>query len=284
MAQQARRKDKTAEETQGPQASPASGPAAVLSSPGGWQKPQGLTRRGWAVLGAVVAVLNLPLLHYAVRGQAEAGVTLPYADSFSDPGTVERNYFNTGGHWRVLKGQLLSPGVRNNPLWLEAALPENVRVEFDVRSESPEGDIKVELFGDGTDHASGYVFIHGGWNNTLSIIARMDEHGRSLANLEADARRLAQERGLAQTDVVSTGVFKPGTRMRVEAHPFPVQIGRTYRWAIERRDGHLSWSIDGRPFMDFKDPFPLKGKGHDRFGFSSWDADLYFDNLQVTPL
>ena len=36
--------------------------------------------------------------------------------------------------------------------------------------------------------------------------------------------------------------------------------------------------------MEFEDPFPLKGKGHDRFGFSSWMAQLYFDNLVITPL
>jgi hypothetical protein len=46
----------------------------------------------------------------------------------------------------------------------------------------------------------------------------------------------------------------------------------------------LTWSIDGREFMRFDDPMPLKGKGHDRFGFSSWEAQLYFDNLTVTAL
>ena len=72
--------------------------------------------------------------------------------------------------WRTVDGQLVCPGVKQNPLWLKAKLPQNVAVEFDARSQSPEGDIKVEIFGDGTDHASGYVLIHGGWNNTLSIL------------------------------------------------------------------------------------------------------------------
>ena len=80
----------------------------------------------------------------------------------------------------------MSPGVKNNPLWLKAKLPENVAVDFDVRSMSPEGDIKCEIFGDGSDHASGYVLIHGGWNNSISIIARLDEHGASLAALQAE--------------------------------------------------------------------------------------------------
>jgi hypothetical protein len=63
-----------------------------------------------------------------------------------------------------------------------------------------------------------------------------------------------------------------------------VQIGRTYRWRLERRGSLLRWFIDGQSFMEFDDPFPLAGEGHERFGFSSWDAQLYFDNLKIEPL
>jgi len=184
----------------------------------------------------------------------------------------------------VVSGELLSPGVKNNPLWLKAKLPDNVAIDFDVRSTSQEGDIKVEVFGDGSDHASGYVLIHGGWNNTLSIIARLDEHGASLAALQAEAGRLQREKNLPDADLVKTGVFRENTRMRVEANPYPVQIGQRYHWRIERRGGLITWLIDGREFMRFDDPRPLVGKGHDRIGFSSWEAQLFFDNLQVTPL
>ena len=53
----------------------------------------------------------------------------------------------------------------------------------------------------------------------------------------------------------------------------PLQGGdRPYHWRLERRGKVLSWFIDGQPFMRFEDPMPLTGKGHDRFGFSSWEA------------
>ena len=250
-----------------------------------WRKPAGLSPRGWAVLGGVVLLAQFPLLHYALlRGRAPVTTTVPYQQDFPDSSVVQRDFFSTGGHWRVVDGQLLSPGVKNNPLWLQAALPQNVAVEFDVRSESPEGDIKVELFGDGTDHASGYVFIHGGWNNTLSIIARLDEHGASLEALQRQARQAAERKKSQNTGLVETGVFREDTHMRVEARPYPVQVGRTYHWRIERRGSLLHWSIDGKPFMEFDDPLPLAGTGHDRFGFSSWEAQLYFDNLKIEPL
>ena len=274
MGQPKRKEREPAEAMERPE--PGEGTQAAATS---WTAPAWPARRTVGVLVGLIVLLNIPLIHYYVfRGQVPATVSLPFADDFSNPATVAQNYESIGGYWRTVNGELLSPGVKNNPLWLKASLPHDVAVEFDVRSMSPEGDIKVELFGDGTDHASGYVLIHGGWNNSLSIIARLDEHAPSLGSLEAEARR----RG--GTDLVSTGVYIPSSRVRVEANPYPVQIGRTYHWRIERRGNRLSWFIDGSPFMEFDDPYPLAGKWHDRFGFSSWEAQLYFDNLKVQPL
>ncbi|XXF76712.1 hypothetical protein P2318_27190 [Myxococcaceae bacterium GXIMD 01537] len=280
---QARRKDKNLEgglEAPAPDASADVPPAFPR-----WEKPRGMSRRGWAVLGGLLVLFQFPLLHYfLLRGEAPVTAQVPYHQDYADPGVVASEYYSTGGHWRAVQGELVSPGVKNNPLWLQARLPENVAVEFDVRSESPQGDIKAEIFGDGTDHASGYVLIHGGWNNSLSIIARMDEHGPSMERLRQQATRVKESRGGSSDDLVATGVFREDTRMRVEANPFPVQQGRTYHWRIERRGSLLRWLIDGKPFMEFNDPFPLKGKGHDRFAFSSWESQLYFDNLRIEPL
>lgn len=251
-----------------------------------WRKPTRLPRASLGVILGAVVVFNLPLIHYFVfRSEPAATLQVPYGpQTFDNPDVVTNDFWSTGGQWRTVGGELLSPGVKNNPLWLKAKLPENVAVEFDVRSMSQEGDIKVEIFGDGSDHASGYVLIHGGWNNSLSIIARLDEHGASMAALQAQAAQLQREKGLPSADLKDTGVFRENTRMRVEANPYPVQIGKTYRWRIERRGSLITWFIDGREFMRFDDPMPLKGKGHDRFGFSSWEAQLYFDNLTVQPL
>jgi hypothetical protein len=249
-----------------------------------FERPSGFSRNLWISLVGIAALVHLPLIHYFLfRGRPDATVGLPYQDDFADSRTVQEHYWSTGGHWRVVDGQLLCPGVKQNPLWLKAKLPQNVAVEFDARSQSPEGDIKVELFGDGTDHASGYVFIHGGWNNSLSIIARRDEHGVPFQQLQMEAARVAREKGTAP-GLKESGMFNENTRTRVEAKPYPVQIGRTYRWRIERRGSKISWSIDGQSFMAFDDPIPLTGERHNRFAFSCWEAQLYFDNLRIEPL
>ena len=213
----------------------------------------GLTARQIAGLAAAVLVAQLPFAVYFLRGEAATTVEIGGQQGFSDDFEREAlgpNYFATGGHWRIEKGVLHSPGSKNNPLWLKARLPDDVAVEFDVRSESAEGDIKCEIFGNGRDHASGYVVLFGGWSNSTSALARLDEHGRD----------------------------------RKENRTLKVTRGKTYHFRVQRKGTLLQWFADGNLMMEWDDPAPLKGSGHDRFGFSSWEADLYFDNLKVTAL
>jgi hypothetical protein len=235
----------------------------------GWVKPQKLPRWGWGAIGLVILASNIPLIHYAFfRGEPEAKLTLPYRDGFDDSSTVQEHYFTTGGFWRVQGGELLSPGVKNNPLWLKARLPQNVAVQFKVRSASPEGDIRAIIFGDGVNYQlSGYHLIQGGWNNSISVLARLDENAPALD-------RLSNRRQTLTAD----------SRVRVESSAGRVQTGKQYLWLIERRGNVLRWSIDGQPFLELDDPFPLKGTGHDRFGFVSGESDLYFDDLIVEAL
>lgn len=218
-------------------------PYALPPEPG----PHPLKRRAvWLPLAVLLAVLLLPFVHYALRGEAEATVTVPYSDDF-ERAELGEQWFSTGGHWRIENGWLYSPGVKNNPLWLKAKLPRDVVVEFDVRAEDTDGDAKFEIFGNGRDHASGYVGIFGGWKNTVSVLARLDEHGKD----------------------------------RKETRSLKVEKGRTYRFKVERTGDTLAWSIDGQPFLSWKDDRPLEGSGHDRFGFSTWMSDVYFDNLSI---
>jgi hypothetical protein len=213
-----------------------------------------LSWRGRGALIACVFATSAAFLHLAVRGEAAVSVRGSRFEERFERAALGPDYFTTGMHWRIAHGELWAPEAKNNPLWLRMRLPPEVAVEFDARSETTTGertgDIKFEIFGDGRNHASGYVCIFGGWNNTVSVIARRDEH-------EAHRRE--------RKDV------------KVEPH-------RTYHMRVERRGESLRWLIDGRPFLEYDDPRPLAGPGHDRFAFSGWAADLFFDNLRVEPL
>ncbi|HET9449675.1 MAG TPA: hypothetical protein VFO83_02270, partial [Aggregicoccus sp.] len=67
----------------------------------------GLTRRGWAILGAVVLLVNLPLLHRLVRGEQDVTVQLPYQNDFSRLETLGADFWTmAGGLWTVEEGLL----------------------------------------------------------------------------------------------------------------------------------------------------------------------------------
>jgi hypothetical protein len=167
------------------------------------------------------------------------------------------HWYNTGATWRIVDGQLNVRNARNRPLWLRRVLPRDSRIEFDIRSESPDGDIKCEVYGDGTSRATSesytatsYVIIFGGWSNTLNVIARMDEHGHDRA----------ERRGLR------------------------VEPGRSYHMRIEREGSVITSYVDDAELVSLDDPNPLEGRGHDHFAFNDWQAELWIDNLRITPL
>jgi hypothetical protein len=237
---------------------------AEQATPGGSEGPVSSTLRVVLIVAAVLVAL--PVIALAVRPSAPTTTQIGsgFVDNFDRP-DLGYNYWATGGYWRIANGQLLSPGAKNNPLWLKAALPADVQVDFDARSDSPDGDIKAEIFGNGYDHASGYMLIFGGWNNSITTIARLDEHG-------------------VPVSAMMPNPLPHDGQVRVERRDLKVEPGRTYHWTIRRQGGTLSWALDGQPVMEIIDPQPLRGAGHDRFAFNTWDVDVLYDNLKITPL
>lgn len=204
-----------------------------------------------------VAAWALLLLSVGCTPQGDPAIgPTGFADDFEREELGEV-WHSTGGPYRIRDGQLSIRGAKNRPLWLRRTLPRDVRIEFDARSESPEGDIKVEVFGDGVSKAetesytaTSYVVLLGGWGNSTNAIARMDEHGSD----------------------------------RVMGPKRPIEPHRTYRIAIERRGQTFAVFVDGKKMMEMVDPEPLAGRGHDHFAFNNWQSDLVFDNLKITPL
>lgn len=175
-----------------------------------------------------------------------ATVPLPFHDDFERP-DLGPLWNASGGVWGISGGQVSTTGANNAPLFLAVDLPADLVVEVDILSETPIVDSKIELMTDGRTHQSGYIFILGGWDNQISVIARLDEHG-------AD---------------------------RVEKRPTGVVGNRWYRWRIEKKGGDLRWLIDGRPYLTFNDRAPLDGVGHNRLAFSNWQNRLRYDNLRI---
>jgi hypothetical protein len=191
----------------------------------------------------------------------------PFVDAF-ERAELGADWHATASAWRIEEGRLCGRGARNHPVWLRRRLPVNARIEFDATSGSPEGDLKAEAWGDGKsaatglsyDNATSYLFVLGGWKNQLSVLARLNEHGRD----RLEVRLLP-------------GSEDPRTQ--------PVVEGKTYHVEIERSDGRtVTFSVDDTLIHEFSDPAPLKGPGHEHFAFNDWEVPVCFDDLKVTPL
>lgn len=194
-------------------------------------------------------------------------LTEPFRDDF-DRADLGADWNATSSAWRVMDGRLCVQGARNHPAWLNRRLPVNARIEFDATSGSPDGDIKVEAWGDGRSYASGtsyddatsYLFILGGWKNRFHVLARQNEHAQNRQEVR-----------------LIPGSEEPRTQQVVE--------GKSYHFEIERSDGQtVSFTVDDTPIHEFLDPAPLKGAGHEHFAFNDWDVPVCFDSLVVTPL
>lgn len=186
-----------------------------------------------------------------------------FHDNF-DRKELGKNYFDSIGRWVVFKNRLNIAHAYNHPLWLRRRLPRNVVIEFDATAYTRDGDIKVELFGDGksyVDHrgayrGTGYIVCFGGWNNTKSFIARRLEH---------------PPRGRTREFMVSRTDRK-------------VKVGQTYHFKITRSGNLVTWYLDGQNFLEYADRKPLQGAGHQYFAFNNWASEVSFDNLSIRPL
>ena len=69
----------------------------------------------------------------------------------------------------------------------------------------------------------------------------------------------------------------------IVARPNHGESRHLYHFRFERRDHTLRFFVDGALHLEYYDPSPLFGKGHDRFAFNNWASTVYFDDLQIVP-
>jgi hypothetical protein len=201
---------------------------------------------------------------------------MPQVSTTPTPSSATEPASNLGPNWRQSKtsawkienGRLCGKGARNHGVWLTKPIPVNARIEFDAIASSASGDLKAEVWGDGQSsatsvsytNATSYLAILGGWENTVHVLARVNEHGGDRREIKVDK----------DSD---------------DSRQHPVSVGQAYRFKIERSDGKtIRISVNGAEYFSWADTDPLVGLGHDHFGFNNWEVKTCFDNVKVTPL
>jgi hypothetical protein len=62
------------------------------------------------------------------------------------------------------------------------------------------------------------------------------------------------------------------------------QQGRTYRFAVARKEKTFVWYLNDEPFLTMTDTSPLEGNGHEFFAFNNWSSEVFFDDLKIFEL
>ncbi|HEX4456742.1 MAG TPA: hypothetical protein VIA18_02160, partial [Polyangia bacterium] len=116
----------------------------------------------WLVLASIVCI-GLGLGACKVEKLQPAG---PAYDNFDRADIGPAWVAPGGGKWRIVDGAMTIDHGYNHPLWLAQPIPEDAVIELDCWSDSPDGDLKVEIWGDGQSWAqtvdyvsTSYVFI-----------------------------------------------------------------------------------------------------------------------------
>jgi hypothetical protein len=197
----------------------------------------------------MIGIFVLCLLGACSKSSPPAAALSEGFEDLFERAHIGPNYSKYGGTWNIDQGVLTSHGDRNIPLWLNRQLPANVKIDVDVWSTSVAVDMKIELFGDGIKHESGYIIIFGGWKNKITAIARLDEHEKRRKDKKTKWKK-----------------------------------GQKYHWTIQRQGNELQFLVDDKLIVKYNDANPLKGPGHDRLGFTNWESVVHYDNLKITPL
>lgn len=73
----------------------------------------------------------------------------------------------------------------------------------------------------------------------------------------------------------------PGFQLLAETHAYECRQGVTYKLRVEKREGHIAFSVDGRPLLEARDPQPLGGG---LLGLRTFRTFLWWDNIKLRAI
>jgi len=161
-------------------------------------------------------------------------------------------------------------------VWNKTTLSGDVQVDFDahvISSSNEANNINFFLFySDPTGKPlyetrdtradGGYKHYH----NLNGYIFTFLNAGRQI---EGDARARIRMRRC------------PGFELLTETYDYHCRQGVTYHVTITRKDGRLTFAVDGTVYLEQEDPEPWR---EGLFGLRTFHTDLWWDNIQIKKI
>jgi hypothetical protein len=222
---------------------------------------------------------SFPPGHPALR-EDDAAKEVIFEERFDYPdGSLPQGWWSEGDAADIRNGRLHvnadTGRVRQATIWLDREFSGDLRVEYDVCIQAS------------TDVANNvnFFFLYGdpsGQPLSESKQARAD--GRYMRYHGLDGYIFTN---VADGNEVPTRIrFRdcPGFHLLGETFQHENKRDKVYHIAIEKRDSHFTYTLDGQTLLDAVDDRFNPRHDQGLMGFRTWHTELWWDNLVVTRL
>lgn len=196
---------------------------------------------------ATTKTTSVPPKVTPVAPPSAAGWTVAYTANFKDAAAAN-DFAKSDAVIKIENGSLtFKPETeRTSQIMLKKSFPGSVRVEFTGSLVGEKVSDLSPILNGGDDYASGYLIQVGGKANTLSRVVKES------SPVDATEGKLA------------------------------LTPGKTYTVVAENDNGKITLWVDGKQIFTYTDSSPLKGSGHDKIGFYTYNDTFKLDSLKVS--
>ena len=108
----------------------------------------------------------------------------------------------------------------------------------------------------------------------------------ALEKIRSDLKKTREGRLiLSERPLVDSTTINGDQLRQLSENTFGHAYGRFLeRYGFDPDDRTPVALVDDEELASMEDDEPLEGRGHDHFAFNNWQSDLWFDNLEITPL
>ncbi len=211
-------------------------------------------------------------------------------EGYRDGSALPADWWAEGGEkvW-IEEGRLrvkANPGVRGQPghvctVWHRKVFPGNIRVAFDahvVDSATGANNINFFLLYSDPTGAPLHETRHSRTSGEYAFYHPLNGYIFTFLN-DFEAKAGCHEAGSTKARFRMRRC--PGFQLMAETYDYHCKKGITYRVTIAKRNGDITFAVDGRVYLEGRDENPWT---EGLIGLRTFQTDLWWDNIQITEL